>query len=40
MGKKGKKKSAQAKRLEALGTLFTGIALLINSLAALINALK
>lgn len=39
MSKKGKKKSAQAERLEALGKLFSGIALLVTALAALIEAL-
>lgn len=40
MSKKGKKKSAQVERLEALGKLFSGIALLVTALAALIEALK
>ena len=40
MSKKGKKKSAQAERLAALGKLFSGIALLVTALAALIEALK
>ena len=43
MSKKGKKKSAQAEqveRLKALGKLFSGIALLVSALAALIEALK
>jgi len=43
VGKKGKKKSAQAEqveRLEALGKLFSGIALLVTALATLISALK
>lgn len=40
MSKKGKKKSAQAERLEALWKLFSGIALLVTALATLISALK
>lgn len=40
MSKKGKKKSAQAERLEAHGKLFSGIALLVTALATLISALK
>lgn len=37
---KGKKKSAKAEGLEALGMLLKGLALLITAIAALIESLK